>query len=114
MSRRLGDFLGDEAVALAEQRGSGTAALCGFYGISEGAILGAGYSEFSTMVSELSVVNNVHFFRHESDVGPFSLRYCPVFTHRWSMIFASICHSDVFGFKFRPKTTSMWYVGVRG
>ena len=45
VSRRLGDFLGDKATA-------SEAVPSAFYGISEGAILGAGYSEFSSIVSE--------------------------------------------------------------
>lgn len=48
VSRRLGDFLGDGAIELSqEERG---AVPLSFYGISQGAILGAGYTEFSSLV----------------------------------------------------------------
>lgn len=48
VSRRLGDFLGDSAIELSEEElGAVTPT---FYGISQGAILGAGYTEFSSLV----------------------------------------------------------------
>lgn len=50
VSRRLGDFLGDGAVELSEEELR--AVPLTFYGISQGAILGAGYTEFSSLVSE--------------------------------------------------------------
>lgn len=48
VSRRLGDFLGDRAIGLSEEE-LGAVPLS-FYGISQGAILGAGYTEFSSLV----------------------------------------------------------------
>eukprot|EP00903_Cladosiphon_okamuranus_P006432 g6293.t1 len=48
VSRRLRDFLGDGAMELSEQE-LGTVPLS-FYGISQGAILGAGYTEFSSLI----------------------------------------------------------------
>lgn len=50
VSRRLGDFLGDGAIKLSEED-LGAVPLS-FYGISQGAILGAGYTEFSTLVRQ--------------------------------------------------------------
>ena len=50
VSRRLGDFLGDGAIKLSEEE-LGAVPLS-FYGISEGAILGAGYTEFSSLVRQ--------------------------------------------------------------
>lgn len=49
MSRRLGDFLGNGALTLSEEELK--AMPLSFYGISQGAILGAGYTEFSSLVS---------------------------------------------------------------
>lgn len=99
MSRRLRDFLGNEAVALPEQWGSGTTVPCGFYGISQGAILGAGYSEFSTMVSELSTMSKVNYAIVFVTEVMLSCFHTPM--HRRSMIFASICRLNVFEFKKR-------------
>lgn len=48
VSRRLGDFLGDGAIELSEEERG--AVPLSFYGISQGAILGAGYTEFSSLV----------------------------------------------------------------
>ncbi|CAM9371971.1 unnamed protein product [Pylaiella littoralis] len=48
VSRRLGDFLGDGAVELSEEELR--AVPLTFYGISQGAILGAGYTEFSSLI----------------------------------------------------------------
>lgn len=48
VSRRLGDFLGDGAMKLSQEE-LGAVPLS-FYGISQGAILGAGYTEFSSLV----------------------------------------------------------------
>ncbi|CAM9882608.1 unnamed protein product, partial [Ectocarpus fasciculatus] len=48
VSRRLGDFLGDRAIPLSEEEAR--AVPLAFYGISQGAILGAGYTEFSSLV----------------------------------------------------------------
>lgn len=50
VSRRLGDFLGDRAVELS--RDEAAAVPLSFYGISQGAILGAGYTEFSSLVRQ--------------------------------------------------------------
>ena len=48
VSRRLGDFLGDRAITLSMDEAA--AVPLSFYGISQGAILGAGYTEFSSLV----------------------------------------------------------------
>ncbi|CAB1117427.1 unnamed protein product [Ectocarpus sp. CCAP 1310/34] len=48
VSRHLGDFLGDRATALSEEEAR--AVPLAFYGISQGAILGAGYTEFSSLI----------------------------------------------------------------
>ncbi|CBJ27425.1 conserved unknown protein [Ectocarpus siliculosus] len=50
VSRRLGDFLGDRATPLSEEEAR--AVPLAFYGISQGAILGAGYTEFSSLVPD--------------------------------------------------------------
>lgn len=48
VSRRLGDFLGNRAIPLSAE--DMQAVPLAFYGISQGAILGAGYTEFSSLV----------------------------------------------------------------
>eukprot|EP00752_Nemacystus_decipiens_P014344 g12761.t1 len=48
VSRRLGDFIGDGAIKLSEEE-LGAVPLS-FYGISQGAVLGAGYTEFSSLI----------------------------------------------------------------
>ncbi|CAM9145755.1 unnamed protein product [Scytosiphon promiscuus] len=48
VSRRLGDFLGARAIELSAE--DAQAVPLAFYGISQGAILGAGYTEFSSLI----------------------------------------------------------------
>lgn len=70
VSHRLGDFLGNEAVPLAQPAEIPLM----FYGISQGAILGAGYTEFSSLVRKAFTAFNA---KHSSalELPTLSLSY---------------------------------------